>query len=252
MSICLPRLDTRAILLGVSLSLVPGVAFAQAAPNAATDWSLIVQHAIHNASAPRSAGTSEILHATVMLAMYDATVAVTGGYRPYAAEIPAAPGADLRAAVATAAATVKPSSATPSKLPDVMRHAISACRPIVSASLFMMQPPANTSAVRASTYSPVMRPLSSADRDAAEITNAAMTNSGFMAALFTACSSAVMFTSGRMHRASVGPKRLLRARAPIRSGVVAIVERELTRIGHCHHVHALVPQVLAMMLVDER
>jgi len=103
MRICLPRLDTRAILFGASLALLPGTAFAQAAPNTATDWSLIVQHAIHNASAPRSAGTSEILHATVMLAMYDATVAVKGGYRPYAQAVPPAPGADLPAAVATAA-----------------------------------------------------------------------------------------------------------------------------------------------------
>ena len=63
---------------------------------------------------------------------------------------------------ATAAATVKPSSATPSNDPDVIFHAMIACRPIVSASLFMMQPPANTSAVRASTYSPVMRAPGSA------------------------------------------------------------------------------------------
>lgn len=117
MSICLPRLDTRTILLGASLSLVPALAFAQAAPNAATDWSMIVQHAIHNASAPRSAGTSEILHATVMLAMYDATVAVKGGYRPYASGIPATPGADLRAAVATAAYRTARARVAGSQLP---------------------------------------------------------------------------------------------------------------------------------------
>ena len=62
-----------------------------------------------------------------------------------------------------------------------MRHAIIAWRPMVSASLFMMQPPANTSAVRASTYSPVMRPLSSADRLPAANRNAAATaNANFM------------------------------------------------------------------------
>jgi hypothetical protein len=118
MSLCLPRLHTRAILLGASLSLVPAAAFAQA-PNAATDWSLIVQQAIHNASAPRSAGTSEILHATVMLAMYDAAVTVTGTHQPYAAAIPAAPGADLRAAVATAAYRTATARIAPSQVPNL-------------------------------------------------------------------------------------------------------------------------------------
>jgi hypothetical protein len=92
----------RTTVLGSSLLVVPGSALAQA-PNAATAWSQIVQQAIYNASAPRSAGSSEILHATVMLAMYDATVAIEGGYQPYAAALPPAPGADLRAAIATAA-----------------------------------------------------------------------------------------------------------------------------------------------------
>ena len=50
-----------------------------------------------------------------------------------------------------------------------------ACRPMVSASLFMMQPPANTSAVRASTYSPVIRDLSLAATTADNATNATMT-----------------------------------------------------------------------------
>jgi hypothetical protein len=35
-------------------------ASANPAPNAVTDWALIVQQSIHNAGAPRSAGTSEI------------------------------------------------------------------------------------------------------------------------------------------------------------------------------------------------
>ena len=36
-------------------------ASANPAPNAATDWALIVQQSIHNAGAPRSAGISEII-----------------------------------------------------------------------------------------------------------------------------------------------------------------------------------------------
>ena len=78
-------------------------ASANPAPNAVTDWALIVQQSIHNAGAPRSAGTSEILHTTVMLAVYDAVIAIEGGYEPYAARIQAPAGADARAAAATAA-----------------------------------------------------------------------------------------------------------------------------------------------------
>ena len=78
-------------------------ASANPAPNAVTDWALIVQQSIHNSGAPRSAGTSEILHATIMLAMYDAVMAIEGGYEPFAARIQAAAGADARAAAVTAA-----------------------------------------------------------------------------------------------------------------------------------------------------
>ena len=78
-------------------------ASANPAPNAVTDWALIVQQSIHNAGAPRSAGTSEILHTTVMLAVYDAVVAIEGGFEPYATRILAPAGADPRAAAATAA-----------------------------------------------------------------------------------------------------------------------------------------------------
>ena len=85
------------------LVLAPGRASANHAPNAVTDWALIVQQAIHNAGAPRSAGTSQILHTTIMLAVYDAVMAIDGRYRPFVAEIPASRQADLRAAVATAA-----------------------------------------------------------------------------------------------------------------------------------------------------
>jgi hypothetical protein len=71
--------------------------------NAVTDWAAIVQGAVHNATAPRSPASSEVLHTIVHLAVYDAVVAIEGYHRPYAAAIQAARGADVRAAVATAA-----------------------------------------------------------------------------------------------------------------------------------------------------
>jgi hypothetical protein len=78
-------------------------------PNPVIEWAGIVQQAIVGPSAPRSAGTSEILHTMVHLAVYDAVVAIEGGSRPFAAKIEAAPGADVRAAIATAAyLTVRP------------------------------------------------------------------------------------------------------------------------------------------------
>jgi hypothetical protein len=71
--------------------------------NVVIDWATIIQPAIHNASAPRSVPLAEILHTTIQLAMYDAVVAIMGGYEPYAADIQAPRGASVRAAVATAA-----------------------------------------------------------------------------------------------------------------------------------------------------
>jgi hypothetical protein len=73
------------------------------APNVVTDWAAIVQPAIHNANAPRSGGTAQVLHTIVMLAVYDAAMAIEGGYEPYAVDIAVSRGADVRAAVATAA-----------------------------------------------------------------------------------------------------------------------------------------------------
>jgi hypothetical protein len=73
---------------------------AEAGPNAVSDWALIVQPAIQNQRPPAS---SEVLHAMVQLAVYDAVVAIEGGHAPYLGHIAAPPGADVRAAVATAA-----------------------------------------------------------------------------------------------------------------------------------------------------
>jgi hypothetical protein len=71
--------------------------------NVVIDWANIVQPAIHNPLAPRPVPLAEILHTTIQLAVYDAVMAIAGGYKPYATEISAPRGADIRAAVATAA-----------------------------------------------------------------------------------------------------------------------------------------------------
>jgi hypothetical protein len=76
---------------------------AAAAPNVVTDWAGIVQSAINNPAFPRPPASSEVLHATIVLAMYDAAMAIEGGYQPFTAAIEAPAGADVRAAVATAA-----------------------------------------------------------------------------------------------------------------------------------------------------
>jgi hypothetical protein len=74
---------------------------ASIAQNAITDWAGIVQPAILNP--PRPPASSEVLHATIQLAMYNATMAIVGGYQPYGTPLAAPRGADVRAAVATAA-----------------------------------------------------------------------------------------------------------------------------------------------------
>src|SRR6266508_1337639 len=74
--------------------------------NVVTDWSAIIQPAvvkISDQNPPRPPTSSEVLNTIIQLAMYDAAMAIEGGYTPYAASIPAPPGADVRAAVATAA-----------------------------------------------------------------------------------------------------------------------------------------------------
>jgi hypothetical protein len=63
---------------------------ALAAPNVVTDWAGIVPTAINNPAAPRPPASSEVLHATIALAMYDAAMAIEGGYQPFTAVATAA------------------------------------------------------------------------------------------------------------------------------------------------------------------
>lgn len=91
----------RRVALGFAIAV--GLAGAANAQNAVTEWAGIVAPAINNAAAPRPPVSSEIVHTVIQLAVYDAVVAIEGEYAPYATEIAAPPGADVRAAVATAA-----------------------------------------------------------------------------------------------------------------------------------------------------
>ena len=88
-----------------ALVATPGVAADQAAsaPNVVTEWSRIVQPAIHSPAEPRSQASSIVLHTLVQLAIYDAVMAAEGGFEPFQTKLDAPDGADVRAAVATAA-----------------------------------------------------------------------------------------------------------------------------------------------------
>ncbi|MGH9011267.1 MAG: vanadium-dependent haloperoxidase [Acidimicrobiia bacterium] len=71
--------------------------------NPVVDWAAIIQPAVHSPGEPRPPGSSEVLHTIVHLAVYDAVVAIEGGYEPYATAMDAPQGADVAAAVAAAA-----------------------------------------------------------------------------------------------------------------------------------------------------
>src|SRR5947209_14819283 len=71
-----------------------------AAPNVISDWALIAVNTI----APTVVGSGQNAYgAMVPIAMYDAVVAIEGGYEPYTAPVIAPAYADVTAAVATAA-----------------------------------------------------------------------------------------------------------------------------------------------------
>ena len=78
----------RSFMFSAAVLASPVRAIASPTPNAVIEWAGIVQQAIHGPAAPRSAGTSEILHTMVHLAVYDAVVAIEGGSRPFARSRP--------------------------------------------------------------------------------------------------------------------------------------------------------------------
>jgi hypothetical protein len=75
--------------------------------NVATDWATIVTPAVHNPAEPRPPVSAAVTHTVAYLAVYDAVVAIEGGYAPFgpALTVPkdTLEAADLDAAVATAA-----------------------------------------------------------------------------------------------------------------------------------------------------
>jgi hypothetical protein len=81
-------------------------------------WASLVQPAIQSGRPPAS---SEVLHTLVALAVYDAVMAVEGGYEPYTGAVGTHPDADLNAAVATAAYTALTNKVT---LADAPRQAL--------------------------------------------------------------------------------------------------------------------------------
>jgi hypothetical protein len=93
-------------------TLVPSAVVASAAPRAATtadgspqaimDWSGVAQNSIV-VVAKKFPGEGAVLMGIVHAAIYDATVAVDGGFRPYAVAVHAPRHSSLAAAVATAA-----------------------------------------------------------------------------------------------------------------------------------------------------
>jgi hypothetical protein len=105
--------NARSLLLCLVLFTWPAQTLAA---NVVTDWALIVQPAIHSAGAPRPAGSAQVLHTMVVLAMYDAVMAVEGGYAPYAVRVTSWPNADVRAAVATAAYLTARARVAPSQI----------------------------------------------------------------------------------------------------------------------------------------
>src|SRR5687768_10354258 len=71
------------------------------AQNVVTDWAAIVQPPLNTPA--KTPAVQNILRAMVHIAVYDAVVAIEGGYEPFAAGISAPAGSDVRAAAATAA-----------------------------------------------------------------------------------------------------------------------------------------------------
>lgn len=69
--------------------------------NVVTDWANILHPAFNTPA--RNPAILNVLRATAHIAMFDAAVAVEGGFKPFANTVPAVRGANLRAAIATAA-----------------------------------------------------------------------------------------------------------------------------------------------------
>ena len=94
------RIWTRLSFVICGSVLAPSLNVSSAPPTVINDWALIAQNTI----APTVVASGQNVYgAMVPIAMYDAVVAIEGGYRPYTAPVRAPADADVTAAVATAA-----------------------------------------------------------------------------------------------------------------------------------------------------
>src|SRR5512136_387276 len=85
-------------LLAVVVSIGPGSCIAAAAtPNLVADWNHIAEDAVVHSGAFQNEGL--LYMAYVSAAVYDAVVAIEGGYQPYGPGVTAPAGASVDAAV---------------------------------------------------------------------------------------------------------------------------------------------------------
>src|SRR5574342_202355 len=87
------------LLIGILVTPAAAVSAAPAGPNAVIAWNAImVRTVVTNGLQPPPA--SFVYGAYVQAAVYNAVVAIEGGYQPYKSALPSSPGASVEAAVA--------------------------------------------------------------------------------------------------------------------------------------------------------
>ena len=96
------------VMLSLAVALVrpsPKVQAAPAGPDALITWNTIMMRTVVTVGG-QSPPASFVYGAYVQAAVYNAVVAIEGGYHPYKSNLPASPNASVEAAVATAAHNV--------------------------------------------------------------------------------------------------------------------------------------------------
>jgi hypothetical protein len=106
------------------------------AQNVVTDWATIVQPAVN--TPPKAPAYQMVQRAVIQIAVYDAVMAIEGGFKPFAASINSSPEqADVRVAAATAAWRTARSRVDPSQIPylDTQYTAYLAGTPLTKTAL---------------------------------------------------------------------------------------------------------------------
>jgi hypothetical protein len=84
--------------------------------NVVTDWAKIVQPAVN--TPPKAPAYQMVQRAVIQIAVYDAVIAIEGGYKPFTGNLSSSPEqADVRVAAATAAWRAARSRVDPSQIP---------------------------------------------------------------------------------------------------------------------------------------